>query len=52
MKKIIFLLSAFVILATSCSRTITLIHDDPDGSTCLADSSGGRVINDSIQVAS
>jgi hypothetical protein len=32
--------------------TITLIHDDPDGSTCLADSSGGRVINDSIQVAS
>lgn len=32
--------------------TITLIHYQPDGSTCMADNSAGRVIDDRIHVAS
>ena len=32
--------------------TITFIHYQPDGSTCLADNSTGRVIDDRIHVAS
>jgi hypothetical protein len=32
--------------------TITLVHYQPDGSTCMADNSAGRVIDDRIHVAS
>lgn len=32
--------------------TVTLVHLEPDGSTCLADYSGDRVIDGRIQVAS
>ena len=32
--------------------TITLTHSDPDGATCLADYTSGRVVDERIQVAS